>query len=163
MTRRCSSDCIPWPSLTLQHKSTASSSLISCLYNCTSDPTPWRREATHPFSSFPCLEFPLGSSEQALEHFSRSSSLYSFLAALSARSFWVTAQAAVLSKLAAGVTSASLAVAAALHVPLWFCLACPIVLGLLAPFAFNLGKPGRQYYRNTCDLPWTILFHKQIL
>lgn len=25
------------------------------------------------------------------------------------------------------------------QVPLWFCVACPIVLGLLAPFAFNLG------------------------
>ncbi len=25
------------------------------------------------------------------------------------------------------------------QVPVWFCIACPIVLGLLAPFVFNLG------------------------
>ena len=26
-----------------------------------------------------------------------------------------------------------------MQVPVWFCVACPIVLGLLAPFVFNLG------------------------
>ena len=26
------------------------------------------------------------------------------------------------------------------QVPLWFCVACPVVLGLLAPFLFNLGS-----------------------
>ncbi len=26
-----------------------------------------------------------------------------------------------------------------LQVPVWFCIACPIILGLLAPFVFNLG------------------------
>ena len=25
------------------------------------------------------------------------------------------------------------------QVPVWFCIACPIILGLLAPFVFNLG------------------------
>ena len=25
------------------------------------------------------------------------------------------------------------------QVPVWFCVACPLVLGLLAPFVFNLG------------------------
>ena len=25
------------------------------------------------------------------------------------------------------------------QIPLWFCITCPIVLGLLAPFVFNLG------------------------
>ena len=27
----------------------------------------------------------------------------------------------------------------AAQVPVWFCIACPIILGLLAPFVFNLG------------------------
>ena len=26
-----------------------------------------------------------------------------------------------------------------LQVPLWFCIVCPLVLGLLAPFLFNCG------------------------
>lgn len=26
------------------------------------------------------------------------------------------------------------------QVPVWFCIACPVVLGLLAPFVFNLGS-----------------------
>jgi hypothetical protein len=26
-----------------------------------------------------------------------------------------------------------------LQVPLWFCIVCPLVLGLLAPFLFNFG------------------------
>lgn len=33
--------------------------------------------------------------------------------------------------------AASLAVAS--QVPLWFCITCPIVLGMLFPFAFNFG------------------------
>lgn len=30
-------------------------------------------------------------------------------------------------------------IACAAQVPVWFCIACPIILGLLAPFVFNLG------------------------
>ena len=26
------------------------------------------------------------------------------------------------------------------QVPIWFCVACPVVLGLMAPFLFNLGS-----------------------
>ena len=33
--------------------------------------------------------------------------------------------------------AASLAVAS--QIPLWFCITCPIVLGMLFPFAFNFG------------------------
>ena len=33
--------------------------------------------------------------------------------------------------------AASLAVAS--QTPLWFCITCPIVLGMLFPFAFNFG------------------------
>ena len=42
-------------------------------------------------------------------------------------------------KLVAGAGATALAAAMAAAVPVWFCVACPIVLGLLAPFVFNLG------------------------
>lgn len=44
----------------------------------------------------------------------------------------------VVTKLVAEVLPGSIAVAS-LAMPVWFCIACPIVLGLLAPFAFNFG------------------------
>ena len=37
----------------------------------------------------------------------------------------------------AAAAAASLAVAS--QIPLWFCISCPIVLGMLFPFAFNFG------------------------
>jgi hypothetical protein len=42
-------------------------------------------------------------------------------------------------KLVASAGAGALAAALAAAVPVWFCVACPIVLGLLAPFVFNLG------------------------
>lgn len=36
-----------------------------------------------------------------------------------------------------GAAVAALALGAAGQVPIWFCVACPAVLGLLAPFFFN--------------------------
>lgn len=39
----------------------------------------------------------------------------------------------------AAAAAGALAAAAAAQVPLWFCIACPVILGLLAPFVFNLG------------------------
>ena len=36
-------------------------------------------------------------------------------------------------------TAAAAGLALTTQVPLWFCIGCPIVLGMLFPFAFNFG------------------------
>ncbi|BDA49926.1 hypothetical protein COCOBI_15-0540 [Coccomyxa sp. Obi] len=46
---------------------------------------------------------------------------------------------AEVAKVVARVAAATLATTMAAQVPVWFCVACPLVLGLLAPFVFNLG------------------------
>lgn len=49
-----------------------------------------------------------------------------------------------------------------MQVPVWFCMACPLVLGLLAPFVWNLGLTAAaeavcQHYRlpdDQCNELW---------
>ena len=56
---------------------------------------------------------------------------------------------------------AAVAVAIGLHVPLWFCVACPIALGMLAPFLFNAGTffhhaSRHSYSQNNDKVPKTL-------
>ncbi|CAL8465544.1 g5080 [Coccomyxa elongata] len=46
---------------------------------------------------------------------------------------------AEVAKVVARIAAAALTTTMAAQVPVWFCVACPLVLGLLAPFVFNLG------------------------
>lgn len=61
-----------------------------------------------------------------------------YLAAEADRSFFQ--QDVQWSHLITKVAPAALAIAAASQIPVWFCIACPVVLGLLAPWVFNLGE-----------------------
>ena len=44
-----------------------------------------------------------------------------------------------MSQLVRYVLPGALLAAVGSQIPLWFCIACPVVLGLLAPFIFNAG------------------------
>jgi len=57
----------------------------------------------------------------------------------STAAYW-NLQDTMVTKLAAKVIPVSIALAvASVGPPVWFCIACPVILGLLAPFLFNFG------------------------
>ena len=53
-------------------------------------------------------------------------------------------------QLVAYVVPGALLVAVGSQVPIWFCIACPVVLGLLAPFIFNAGDSIAVIYVQLC-------------
>lgn len=58
---------------------------------------------------------------------------------INSRKFLQTFDASGLGQTFGTAAAAATSLTLASQVPLWFCIGCPIVLGMLFPFAFNFG------------------------
>ena len=63
----------------------------------------------------------------------------------------ISRQPLPLASLFSTAAPAAIAVGLGSQVPLWFCIACPVVLGLVAPFIFNAGTSRHDKLRNLCS------------
>ena len=63
----------------------------------------------------------------------------------------ISRQPLPLSSLFSTAAPAAIALGLGSQVPLWFCIACPIVLGLVAPFIFNAGTSHKDRLKDLSD------------